>query len=104
MNPLRFAYLEKKRQMKELENLEISGKLAGVGGTVASESAMRSAGTFLSQAQAPPPAPWPDGGPRSLRSACCGLAIYKNQTTPVFISYLGSVLQQSRAENWWHRR
>ncbi|GFN82121.1 hypothetical protein PoB_000862700 [Plakobranchus ocellatus] len=23
-------------------------------------------------------APWPDGGPESLRSPCCGLAIYKN--------------------------
>ncbi|GFO12397.1 hypothetical protein PoB_003890200 [Plakobranchus ocellatus] len=22
--------------------------------------------------------PWPDGGPESLRSPCCGLAIYKN--------------------------
>ncbi|GFO45912.1 hypothetical protein PoB_007241700 [Plakobranchus ocellatus] len=25
----------------------------------------------------PLPAPWPDGGPESLRSPCCGLAIYK---------------------------
>ncbi|GFO37543.1 hypothetical protein PoB_006404800, partial [Plakobranchus ocellatus] len=32
---------------------------------------------------APPPAPWPDGGPKSPRSAfCSGLAIYKNQTNP----------------------
>ncbi|GFN99411.1 hypothetical protein PoB_002591700 [Plakobranchus ocellatus] len=31
-----------------------------VGGTVASESALRSAGTLLSQVRAPPPAPWPD--------------------------------------------
>ncbi|GFO04905.1 hypothetical protein PoB_003141000 [Plakobranchus ocellatus] len=28
--------------------------------TVASESALRSAGTLLSRVQAPPPAPWPD--------------------------------------------
>ncbi|GFN89764.1 hypothetical protein PoB_001627000 [Plakobranchus ocellatus] len=49
----------------------------GLGGTVASESALRSAGTFLSRVRAPPPAPWPDGGPESLRSPCCGLAIYK---------------------------
>ncbi|GFO14956.1 hypothetical protein PoB_004146100 [Plakobranchus ocellatus] len=35
----------------------------GVGGTVASESALRSAGTLLSRVRAPPPAPWPDGGP-----------------------------------------
>ncbi|GFO39692.1 hypothetical protein PoB_006619700 [Plakobranchus ocellatus] len=49
----------------------------GIGGTVASESALRSAGTFLSRVRAQPPAPWPDGGPESLRSPCCGLAIYK---------------------------
>ncbi|GFO45014.1 acetylcholine receptor subunit alpha [Plakobranchus ocellatus] len=51
----------------------------GVGGTVASESALRSAGTLLSRVRAPPPAPWPDGGPESLRSPCWGLAIYKTQ-------------------------
>ncbi|GFO19647.1 Williams-Beuren syndrome chromosomal region 27 protein [Plakobranchus ocellatus] len=55
----------------------------GVDGTVASESALRSAGNLLSQVRAPPPAPWPDGGPESQRSPCCGLAIYNkpNQTT-----------------------
>ncbi|GFO18114.1 hypothetical protein PoB_004461900 [Plakobranchus ocellatus] len=41
---------------------------------------VRSAGTLLSRIRAPPPAPWPDGGPESLRSPCCVLAIYKNQT------------------------
>ncbi|GFN91420.1 hypothetical protein PoB_001792600 [Plakobranchus ocellatus] len=50
----------------------------GVGSTVACESALRSAGTLLSRVRAPLPAPWPDGGPESLRSPCCGLAIYKN--------------------------
>ncbi|GFN91076.1 hypothetical protein PoB_001758200 [Plakobranchus ocellatus] len=35
----------------------------GIGGTVASESALRSAGTLLSRVQHPPSAPWPDGGP-----------------------------------------
>ncbi|GFO37902.1 hypothetical protein PoB_006440700 [Plakobranchus ocellatus] len=45
--------------------------------TVACESALRSAGTLLSRVRAPLPAPWPDGGPESLRSPCCGLAIYK---------------------------
>ncbi|GFN93017.1 hypothetical protein PoB_001952300 [Plakobranchus ocellatus] len=52
----------------------------GVGSTVACESALRSAGTLLSRVRAPLPAPWPDGGPESLRSPCCGLAIYKNST------------------------
>ncbi|GFO04908.1 pogo transposable element with znf domain [Plakobranchus ocellatus] len=32
----------------------------GVGCSVASESALRSAGTLLSRVQAPPPPPWPD--------------------------------------------
>ncbi|GFO46547.1 hypothetical protein PoB_007305200 [Plakobranchus ocellatus] len=45
--------------------------LQGVGGTVASESAE----TLLSRVRAPPPASWPDGGPESHRSPCCGLAI-----------------------------
>ncbi|GFO15894.1 hypothetical protein PoB_004239900 [Plakobranchus ocellatus] len=35
----------------------------GVGGTVAYESALRSAGTLLSRIRAPPSAPPPDGGP-----------------------------------------
>ncbi|GFN91277.1 hypothetical protein PoB_001778300 [Plakobranchus ocellatus] len=55
--------------------------LCGVSGTVASESALRSPGTLLSQVRAQPPASWPDGGPKSLRSPCCGLAMYKNQTS-----------------------
>ncbi|GFO32115.1 hypothetical protein PoB_005862000 [Plakobranchus ocellatus] len=53
----------------------------GVGGTVASESALRSAGTLLSRVRAPLPALWPDGGLKSLRSPCCGLAIYKKTKT-----------------------
>ncbi|GFN96461.1 hypothetical protein PoB_002296700 [Plakobranchus ocellatus] len=53
-----------------------SGSL-GVSGTAVSESALRSAGTLLSRVRAPLPAPWPDGGPKSLRSTCCGLAISK---------------------------
>ncbi|GFN99947.1 hypothetical protein PoB_002645300 [Plakobranchus ocellatus] len=52
----------------------------GVGGSVTSESALRSAGTFLWRVRAPSLAPCPDGGPESLRSPCCGLAIYKKQT------------------------
>ncbi|GFN85795.1 hypothetical protein PoB_001230100 [Plakobranchus ocellatus] len=60
---------DKKTQHLYLKNLR------GVGGTVANESTLRSAGTLLSRVRAPPPAPWPDGGPESLRSPCCGLAI-----------------------------
>ncbi|GFO21468.1 hypothetical protein PoB_004797300 [Plakobranchus ocellatus] len=37
-------------------------------GTVDSGSTLRSAGTLLSQIRAPPPAPWPNGGPESLKS------------------------------------
>ncbi|GFN89730.1 contactin [Plakobranchus ocellatus] len=37
--------------------------LRGVGGTVDSESAPKSAGTLLLRVRAPSPAPWPDGGP-----------------------------------------
>ncbi|GFO30809.1 hypothetical protein PoB_005731400 [Plakobranchus ocellatus] len=51
----------------------------GVGGTVACESILRSAGTLLSRVRAPPSAPRPDGGPKSLRLSCCGLAIYKTR-------------------------
>ncbi|GFO03560.1 hypothetical protein PoB_003006500 [Plakobranchus ocellatus] len=53
----------------------------GVGSTVACEPALRSAGTLLSRVRAPLPAPWPDGGPDSLRSPCCGLAINKNSAS-----------------------
>ncbi|GFO28763.1 hypothetical protein PoB_005526800 [Plakobranchus ocellatus] len=42
----------------------------GVGGTVASESALRYPGVPLSRVRAPPPAPWPDGEPESLRTPC----------------------------------
>ncbi|GFO12857.1 hypothetical protein PoB_003936200 [Plakobranchus ocellatus] len=50
----------------------------GVGGTVAGESALRSAGTLLSWFRAPPMAPWPDEKPESLRSPFCGLVVHKN--------------------------
>ncbi|GFO16207.1 hypothetical protein PoB_004271200 [Plakobranchus ocellatus] len=84
----------------------------GVGGSVASESALRSAGTRLSRVRTPPPASWPDGGPESLRSLCCELAIYKNKLfsakfhpTPTFyhkinctrFSKMGIELQISRS-------
>ncbi|GFO21570.1 hypothetical protein PoB_004807500 [Plakobranchus ocellatus] len=44
--------------------------------TVDSKSALRSARTLLSRVQALPLVSWPDGGPESLRSPCCGLALY----------------------------
>ncbi|GFO14351.1 hypothetical protein PoB_004085600 [Plakobranchus ocellatus] len=64
----------------ELENLFNYLLSGSVGSTVAIESALRPAGTFLPRVRAPPPAPWPDGGPESLRSPGCGLAIYKAKT------------------------
>ncbi|GFO50573.1 hypothetical protein PoB_007707800 [Plakobranchus ocellatus] len=57
-----------------------------VGGTVTSESALRSAGTLLSWFRAPTPTPRSEGGPESLRSPCCGLAIHKNQIKAVVVS------------------
>ncbi|GFO48802.1 hypothetical protein PoB_007530700 [Plakobranchus ocellatus] len=47
----------------------------GVGGTVDSEPALRSAGTLLSNVRVPPPASWRDGKPKSRRSLFCGQAI-----------------------------
>ncbi|GFO37089.1 hypothetical protein PoB_006359400 [Plakobranchus ocellatus] len=58
----------------------------GIGGRVDRESAVKSAGTFMSRLRAPPSAPWPDREPASMRSACCGLASHKDpnpiQETP----------------------
>ncbi|GFO32453.1 hypothetical protein PoB_005895800 [Plakobranchus ocellatus] len=57
--------------------------LWGVGGTVASESASEDLQGPFCRGFEPrhrrPGLAWPDGGPESLRSPCCGLAIYKNQ-------------------------
>ncbi|GFN76427.1 hypothetical protein k02a2.6-like [Plakobranchus ocellatus] len=41
-------------------------------------AAPRSAENLLSQFQALPRAPWPDGGPESLKSPSCELATYKS--------------------------
>ncbi|GFO18105.1 hypothetical protein PoB_004461000 [Plakobranchus ocellatus] len=54
-------------------------KQGGIGGTVVGESTLRSAGILLSRIRASLPAPWPKGWPKSLRSPCCGLAVYQNQ-------------------------
>ncbi|GFO11440.1 hypothetical protein PoB_003794500 [Plakobranchus ocellatus] len=56
----------------------LRGSLGGVGDTVDSESALRSAEILLSRVRAPPPAPRPDRGPESLKSTCCTLATYKS--------------------------
>ncbi|GFN91651.1 hypothetical protein PoB_001815700 [Plakobranchus ocellatus] len=63
-------------------------KSLGVSGSVASESALIPAGTLLLRVRAPSSSFWPDGGPESLRSPCCGLAIYKtnNQQAKRLIS------------------
>ncbi|GFO40750.1 hypothetical protein PoB_006725500 [Plakobranchus ocellatus] len=66
------------------DNLIRSPESWGVGGTVASEFALRSAGPILSWVRAPPSALRSDGEPESLRSLCCGLAIYKtNHRSPL---------------------
>ncbi|GFN76413.1 hypothetical protein PoB_000291900 [Plakobranchus ocellatus] len=46
-----------------------------VGSKMDSESALRSARVLLSPVQAPLTAPWPDAGPESLKSHCCGQVI-----------------------------
>ncbi|GFN79621.1 hypothetical protein PoB_000612700 [Plakobranchus ocellatus] len=62
-------------------HLSSSMTVPGDGASVAQWLAiLRSAGTILSRVRAPPPALWPDGGPESLRSPCCGLALDKNLT------------------------
>ncbi|GFO00837.1 hypothetical protein PoB_002734200 [Plakobranchus ocellatus] len=45
-------------------------------GPLDSASALRSAGTLVSQVRVSPLLPWLDGGPKSLRSPCCGLATH----------------------------
>ncbi|GFO48098.1 hypothetical protein PoB_007460300 [Plakobranchus ocellatus] len=60
-------------------------KLQNAGASVASESALRSAGILLSRVRAPPPTPLPDGGPESLRSPYCGLAVYKKTETSLIM-------------------
>ncbi|GFO39230.1 hypothetical protein PoB_006573500 [Plakobranchus ocellatus] len=68
-----------------------------------SESALRSAGTLLSRVRAPLSAPWPDGGPESLRSHRCGLAIYKKLKLASFCYQVGNdkrnLLIRTRGEN-----
>ncbi|GFO11355.1 hypothetical protein PoB_003786000, partial [Plakobranchus ocellatus] len=56
--------------------LGVPGLIGGVGGTVDSELAERSAVTLLLRVRAPLLAPWSELWPESLRSQCCGLAVY----------------------------
>ncbi|GFO22754.1 hypothetical protein PoB_004925900 [Plakobranchus ocellatus] len=53
--------------------------LRGVGGTVDSEAALRYAGSPLSRVRAHHLRLCLTKGPESLRSPCCGVAMYKNQ-------------------------
>ncbi|GFO49942.1 hypothetical protein PoB_007644700 [Plakobranchus ocellatus] len=46
----------------------LSHLLPGVGGTVHSESALRSVGTPLSRVRAAPPVPWQNEGPEGLKA------------------------------------
>ncbi|GFO26295.1 arylsulfatase b-like [Plakobranchus ocellatus] len=63
----------------------------GVGGTVDSESAIRSGVTLLSRVRAPPPAPWPDEGPESLRSPKSRPLILKKIVPRSHAGYLFSI-------------
>ncbi|GFO49608.1 hypothetical protein PoB_007611300 [Plakobranchus ocellatus] len=54
----------------------------GVSGTVDSEFALKFAGTLLSRVRAPPPSPWPDGGPESLRDHLVVDWLYIQKTKP----------------------
>ncbi|GFO31940.1 52 kda repressor of the inhibitor of the protein kinase [Plakobranchus ocellatus] len=64
-------------QRQETGITKLCSMLGDIGGTVASESALRALGTLLSQVRALQLTPWPDRGPESLRSPCCGLAVFK---------------------------
>ncbi|GFO10956.1 hypothetical protein PoB_003746100 [Plakobranchus ocellatus] len=52
--------------IRDAQRLHFSTKLRGVGGILDSEPVYGSGETPLSRVPAPPPAPWPDGGPESL--------------------------------------
>ncbi|GFO13774.1 hypothetical protein PoB_004027900 [Plakobranchus ocellatus] len=106
----RISFLETHGQQKNSSNIRLHTEVQArkthpivvkrdlPGSTVACESALRSAGTLLSRVRAPLPASWPDGGPESLRSSCCGLAIYKKLNLPKWRSHPKYALWQWF---WW---
>ncbi|GFO43679.1 hypothetical protein PoB_007018400 [Plakobranchus ocellatus] len=59
----------------------------GVGGTVASEYALRSAGTLLSLVRSPPRAPQPDRGSQSLRSCLLWIGCIQTPNQPLYSYY-----------------
>ncbi|GFN89731.1 hypothetical protein PoB_001623700 [Plakobranchus ocellatus] len=64
-------------------------------GAEASESALTSAEDHLCWVQAPPPAPWPDRGPESLRLPSCGLATLNKPTNVSFLPVQNSKKEAS---------
>ncbi|GFO20752.1 hypothetical protein PoB_004725700 [Plakobranchus ocellatus] len=50
------------------------------------EFALRSAEIPLSRVRATSLAPWPDGGPKNLRSPCCRLDLYKSLRCDCFFN------------------
>ncbi|GFO05607.1 hypothetical protein PoB_003211200 [Plakobranchus ocellatus] len=69
---------ERKKEKRKKKTMIVRMKMKS--STVDSESALRSAGSLLSRVRAPPLAPWPDGGPKRLRSPCCGQVIHNKPT------------------------
>ncbi|GFO17874.1 hypothetical protein PoB_004437900 [Plakobranchus ocellatus] len=72
----------------------------GVSDTMVSDPTLKSAGIFVSGVRAPPSATWPDGGPQSLRSSCCELAMHKNVPTH---THNALHQEQSRPYIWLHK-
>ncbi|GFN79249.1 hypothetical protein PoB_000575500 [Plakobranchus ocellatus] len=71
------AQFKDSRTLQSVNNKVTSGFQGSVGGSVASESTLRYAGTLLSRVRDPQPEPGL-GRPESLSPPCCGLAMYNN--------------------------
>ncbi|GFO17128.1 hypothetical protein PoB_004363300 [Plakobranchus ocellatus] len=64
--------------------------MQGFDKTVDSDLGLRSTGILLLQVQTLSPTPWPGGRSQSLRSSCCGLAMYKNSQIKLLHTFMTS--------------